>query len=175
MPVVRCACDCDKQWYHIPNTSARARPAAALGPRTLSHSLLSLLFLPPPPPSVPSPPPPPPPPRSCSLFLSLSIPRHPSSSRPRHQRDTEKDTKRDSRVPVCKTRHKLRATRAYTREIFVAGIVVVFSTIPCDSAEERRESVAGTGIYVYIRTALTRSCDNSIFYCRPREHGLISS
>lgn len=76
---------------------------------------------------------------------------------------------------MCKTRHKLRATRAYTREIFVAGIVVVFSTIPCDSAKKRRGSVAGTGIYVYIPTALTRSCDNSIFYCRPREHGLISS
>lgn len=154
-------------------TLARALdpPLLSVHARSLIPFCLSSFFLPLPPP----PPPPPPPPRSCSLFLSLSIPRHPSSSRPRHQRDTEKDTKRDSRVPVCKTRHKLRATRAYTREIFVAGIVVVFSTIPCDSAKERRESVAGTGIYVYIRTALTRSCDNSIFYCRPREHGLISS
>lgn len=177
MPVVRCACDCDKQWYHIPNTSARARPAAALGPRTRSLiPLLSLLFLPPPPAVAAAAP------SSTSsaillarsLFLSLSL-----VTRPRLALDTNEIRRRiRARFEgpgVRNATHKLRATRAYTREIFVAGIVVVFSMIPCDSAKERRESVAGTGIYVYIRTALTRSCDNGIFYCRPREHGLISS
>lgn len=110
--MVRCACDCDKQWYHIPNTSARARPAAALGPRTLSHSsFVSPLS------SSPSPVRPAAAAASSSssfaisLALSLSLPRHPSSSRPRHQRDREKDTNaiRGSRCAKRDTNYALRA------------------------------------------------------------------
>lgn len=55
VPVARCACDCDKQWYHIPNTSARRgstrrRRRSALHGSTHARSLIPLLslFLPPP-------------------------------------------------------------------------------------------------------------------------------
>lgn len=114
--MVRCACDCDKQWYHIPNTSARARPAAALGPRTRSLiPLLSLLFLPPPPAvaaAAPSS-------TSSAILLARSSSLSPSSPvllSPSTATRYGEGYERDSRVPVCETRHTNYALRAHIQE-----------------------------------------------------------